>query len=51
MRPDQHIAWLGGQLSAAEADAVMDAVLRRGLLDDSGYRITSESIQVNGELK
>jgi 2-polyprenyl-6-methoxyphenol hydroxylase-like FAD-dependent oxidoreductase len=51
VRPDQHIAWLGGRLSAAEADAVMDAVLRRGLLDDSGYRITSESIQVNGELK
>jgi hypothetical protein len=34
VRPDQHIAWLGGRLSAHEADAVLDAVLRRGLLDD-----------------
>jgi FAD binding domain len=51
VRPDQHIAWLGGRLSASAADAVMDAVLRRGLLDDFGYRVTSESIQVNGELR
>jgi len=33
VRPDQHIAWLGGPLCAAEADAVLDAVLRRGLLE------------------
>ena len=35
VRPDQHIAWLGGPLSAPQADAVLDAVLRRGLLDDA----------------
>ena len=32
VRPDQHIAWLGGRLSAPEADAVLDAVLHHGLL-------------------
>jgi hypothetical protein len=32
VRPDQHIAWLGGGLDAPRADAVLDAVLRRGLL-------------------
>ena len=65
VRPDQHIAWLGGLLSAAEADAVLDAVLRRGLLEDFASSPSSAfappsassgsdhitSIQVNGELK
>jgi 2-polyprenyl-6-methoxyphenol hydroxylase-like FAD-dependent oxidoreductase len=32
VRPDQHIAWLGGRLSVREADAVLDAVLHLGLL-------------------
>jgi 2-polyprenyl-6-methoxyphenol hydroxylase-like FAD-dependent oxidoreductase len=32
VRPDQHVAWLGGRLFAPGAEAVLDAVLRRGLL-------------------
>jgi 2-polyprenyl-6-methoxyphenol hydroxylase-like FAD-dependent oxidoreductase len=35
VRPDQHIAWLGGPLSARAAETVLDAVLRHGLLDDA----------------
>ncbi len=33
VRPDQHIAWLGGAPTPVEAGAILDAVLRRGLLD------------------
>ena len=35
VRPDQHIAWLGGRLSARGAEAVLDAVLRRGLFAEA----------------
>jgi len=35
VRPDQHIAWLGGRLSARGAEAVLGAVLHHGLLDDA----------------
>jgi 2-polyprenyl-6-methoxyphenol hydroxylase-like FAD-dependent oxidoreductase len=38
VRPDQHIAWQGIRLSAPEAGAVLEAVLRRGLLDVAATR-------------
>jgi 2-polyprenyl-6-methoxyphenol hydroxylase-like FAD-dependent oxidoreductase len=40
VRPDQHIAWLGGSLTAAGAGAVLDAVLRHGLLESAGHALT-----------
>jgi hypothetical protein len=46
VRPDQHIAWLGDRLTEAEAEAVLDAVLGRGLLDDAapaGRAVTGTS--------
>ena len=39
VRPDQHVAWLGGRLSAPEADTVVDAVLRRGLLESADHAL------------
>jgi hypothetical protein len=46
VRPDQHIAWLGGPLTTAGADAVLDAVLRCGLLESRSPRN-----QINEELR
>ena len=43
VRPDQHIAWLGGSLTAAGADAVLDAVLRHGLLESTDHALTGIS--------
>ena len=40
VRPDQHIGWVGGRLSADEADAVLDAVLRHGLLESTDHAVT-----------
>jgi 2-polyprenyl-6-methoxyphenol hydroxylase-like FAD-dependent oxidoreductase len=40
VRPDHHIAWLGGPLSASAADTVLDAVLRRGLLEAADHALT-----------
>ena len=39
VRPDQHVAWLGATLSRAEADEVLDGVLRRGLLETTALPI------------
>jgi 2-polyprenyl-6-methoxyphenol hydroxylase-like FAD-dependent oxidoreductase len=43
VRPDQHIAWLGGSLTTAGADAVLDAVLRHGLLESTDQALTGTS--------
>ena len=37
VRPDQHIAWLGGRLTEPEAAAVLDLVMQHGLLEDTPH--------------
>ncbi len=45
VRPDQHIAFLGGHLSVPETDAVLDAVLHDGLLSTTACSPPTDQIK------
>jgi hypothetical protein len=47
VRPDQHIAWLGDRPGGAQAGAVLDAVLRHGLLEDDTPALASPRLSIN----